>query len=116
MILDKVYKAFLHCEDFIDWAYKPNLPASFLFALEIEFQWELHIHHEGYDTDVTYDLLQPLKKTSHSYAATAVAKTSFDLMGYQKSAIPAFTSNLEDTLNIIHSANINIIKLVFLPI
>ena len=40
MILNK---AFLHCEDFLHWAYKPNLPATFLLALDIEFKRGLYI-------------------------------------------------------------------------
>ena len=51
MILNKVYKAFFHCRDFINWTYKPNLTATFLLALEIEFKRELYLHDEDYDTD-----------------------------------------------------------------
>ena len=92
MILDKLYKAFFHCEDFLQWAYKPSLPATFLLAFEIMFERGLYLHNEGYDTDVDYDLPQPLKKTDYIYVVTSTAETSFDPMGYQRSAIPAFMS------------------------
>ena len=99
MILNKVYKAFFHCEDFIHWAYKPNLPATFQLALEIEFKRELHLQNEGNDTDANYDLPQPLKKTAYIYVVTAVVETSFDPIGYHGfgyhgSTKPAFTSTL----------------------
>ena len=56
MILKMVYKAYFYCEDFLHWAYKPNLPATFLLALENEFENGLYLHDEGYDTDVNYGL------------------------------------------------------------
>ena len=58
MILNKVYKAFFYCEDFLHWAYKPNLLAMFLEALEIKFERGLYLHDEGYDNDANYDLPQ----------------------------------------------------------
>ena len=38
MIFDKVYRTFFHYEDFLHWAYKPNLQAIFLLVLEIELK------------------------------------------------------------------------------
>ena len=82
IILDKVYKAFFHCKDFIHWTYKPNLPATFLLALEIKLKRGLYHIDEGYDTDANYHLPQPLKKTANIYVVTAAAKTSFGSTGY----------------------------------
>ena len=81
MILDKVYKALFHCEDFLYWAYKPNLPGTFLLALKVEFEKVLHLHNESYDTDVNYNLPQPFKKTACIYVVASVAETSFGPMG-----------------------------------
>ena len=77
MIPDKVYRAFFYCEDFVSWAYKLHLTHTFLLVLEIEFKRELHLHHEGYDTDANYNLPQPLKKTNCIYTVTTAVKTSF---------------------------------------
>ena len=51
IILDKVYKAFFHCEDFINWAYKLHLTHTFVLVLEIEFKRGLYQHDESYDAD-----------------------------------------------------------------
>ena len=80
-------------EDFLHWAYKPNLPAMFLLALEIEFERGLCLHDEGYNTDVNYDLPQPLITIACIYVVTSGAETSFDPTGYKGSAVPAFKSS-----------------------
>ena len=43
VILNKVYKAFFHYDDFLHCAYSPdqNLLAMFMLALEIEFEREI---------------------------------------------------------------------------
>ena len=46
---------------------------------------------KAYETDVNYELSQSLKKTTHIYVVKSVAKTSFNPMGYQGSAIPTFS-------------------------
>ena len=61
-------------QDFLHWAYIPNLPATALLALEIKFKKGLYLQHEGCDTDVNYDLSQ---------------------LGYQGAAIPNFLSTLK---------------------
>ena len=67
----------------------------FLLALEIEFEKGLYLHNAGYDTDVNYDLPQPLKKSAHMYVVTSVAETSFNPMGYQGSTVSIFPSALK---------------------
>ena len=62
MILNKVYKAFFHCEDFINWAFKPNRACKLLLAFEIKFERGLYLHDEGYDIDANYNLPQHLKR------------------------------------------------------
>ena len=81
MILNKVYKAFFHCEDFVNWAYKLHIPHTFLLALKIEFERGLHLHDEGCGTDANFDLSQPMKKTTCIYAVTALAETFFSSTG-----------------------------------
>ena len=81
MILNKVYKAFFHYKDFVNWDYKLHLTHTFLFALEFEFERGLYLHDKGYDNDANYDLPQPLKRSTHIYAVTADNETSFDPMG-----------------------------------
>ena len=64
VIIDKVYKAFFHCDDYLHWAHRPDkvLHYTFILALEVEFKLALHQHDEGYDTDNIYDLPPVLKK------------------------------------------------------
>ena len=52
----------------------------------------LYLRDEGYDTDTNYHLPQPQKRTTHIHAVTAMAQTSFDLMGPQESKMLALTS------------------------
>ena len=58
IILDKVYKDFFHCEDFLNWAYKLHLTCMFLLALETEFERAMYLRDEGYDIDANYNLPQ----------------------------------------------------------
>ena len=92
MILNKVCKPFFHCKDFIILVYNLHLTHPFLLALEIIFKRGLYLNDEGYDPETNYYLLQPLKRTTHIYLSTAVAKTSFDLIGLWESGMHAFTS------------------------
>ena len=85
MILDKVYKPFFHCEDFMNWVYKLNLTHMFLLPLEIKFKRELYLHDEGYDTDANYDSPQPFKMTTHIYVVRATAETAFQTTVYLSS-------------------------------
>ena len=66
IILNKVYKAFFQCDDFLHWVYRPKLSAMFMLALETEFERALYLHDEGYGIDDNYDLPQPLKKLAAS--------------------------------------------------
>ena len=58
VVLNRVYKVFLHCEDFLNWDHRlGQLPlARFMVALEMKFEWTLYLHNEGYKTDDHYDL------------------------------------------------------------
>ena len=98
MILDKLYKAFFHCHDFLHCTYRPdqNLLATFILALQIEFERTLYLHDEGYKTSDDYDLPQPLHKYTCIYAVPSVAEVSFDPTGYKGSTIPAFPSMLKE--------------------
>ena len=72
----------------------PYIPA----ALEIGFERRLHLYGEGYDNDSSYNLPQPLKKTTHIYVVTAVAETSLDPMGHQGSGMHALISTSKGML------------------
>ena len=89
MILNKVYKAFFHCEDFLHWAYRPDqiLLAMFMLALKIDFERALYPNDEGYETDDDYDLPQPLNKPTNIYAVQSVATPYFNYTDYQKPTI-----------------------------
>ena len=89
MILDKVYKAFFYCKDFIHWAYTTNILATFLLDLKIKLETGLYLQDEGYDIDANYGLLQLLNKTAYIYVVTSAVKTSFNPMHFQISAIPS---------------------------
>ena len=93
MILDKLYKVFFHCDNFLHWAYRPDqkLLATFMLALEIQFERALYLHDEGHKGD-DYDLLQPLHKSTCIYAVCSVTEISFNPEGYQGSTIPIFPS------------------------
>ena len=95
IILDKVYKAFVHCDDFLHWAFRANLSAMFMLALEIKLEGALYLHNEGYKTDDDYGLPQPLNKPTHINKGPSVAEASFDSVGYQGSTIPASPSTLK---------------------
>ena len=82
MILNKLYKAFFHCDAFLNWAYRPNRSVTFMLVLENEFERGLYLHGEGYDTNANYDLPQPPNKSTCIYAVPLVAELSFDSMGY----------------------------------
>ena len=84
MILDKVYKAFFHSKDFVNWAYKPHLTHTLLLSLEIEFERGLYLHGEGYNTDPNYDLPQLLQRTTHIYVVPSTTKASFDPLSSQR--------------------------------
>ena len=88
MILDKFYKALSSAKPLLTGPINQMSPAIFLLAWEIKFKRGLHLHDECYNTDTNYDLPQPLKKTTHIYAVTTAAKTSFNHKGYQKSEMP----------------------------
>ena len=92
MILNKVYKAFFHCDAFLHWVYKPNLSATFMLALEIEFERALYLQDEGYETGDNYDLPHLLNKSTCIYAVPSVATASFNSTDYQKPMIPTSLS------------------------
>ena len=58
VIIDKVYKAFFHCNDYSYWAHRPDwvLYSTFMMALEVEYELALHQHDDSYGTDNIYDL------------------------------------------------------------
>ena len=58
LIIDKIYKAVFHCDDYLHWAHKPDqvLHCTFILSLEVKLELSLHQHNEGYDTDNIYDL------------------------------------------------------------
>ena len=58
VIIDKVYKAFFHCDDYLHWVNRPDqiLHSSFILTLKVKFELALHQHDEGYDIDNIYDL------------------------------------------------------------
>ena len=76
VIIDKVNKAFYHCDDYLHWARRPDqvLHSTFMLALEAEFELALHQHKEGYDTENIYDLLQPLKRTACIHMVTTTER------------------------------------------
>ena len=92
MILCKVYKALFPCKDFLHWDYKPNLSATFLLALEMEFEKGLCLHNEGYETDVYYYLSQLIMKFAHIHMVTSAAKASFYPIDDQEPTVPIFPS------------------------
>ena len=55
VVLDRVYKVFFHSKDFHEWAHRPDqiLLATFMLALEIEFERALCLCNEGYETMMT---------------------------------------------------------------
>ena len=85
VIIDKVYKAFFHCNDYHHWALRPDqvLHSTFILALEVEFELALHQHDEGYDIDNIYDLPPMLKNTACIHAVTSTNEGSIDPSGSQ---------------------------------
>ena len=85
VIMDKVYKAFFHCNDYHYWAHRPDqaLHSTFILALEVKFELALHQQNEGYDTDNIYYLPKPLKRPTCSHVVTTKNKGSIDPWGSQ---------------------------------
>ena len=76
VVIDKVYKAFFHCDDYLHWAQRPDqvLHSPFTVALAVKSELALHQHDEGYDTDNVYDLPQLLKRTACIHAVITTNK------------------------------------------
>ena len=83
VIINKVYKAFFHCDDFLHWAHRPDqvLHSTFILALVVEFELALHQHDDVYAIDNNYDLPQPLKRTAHIYVVTSPNEDFIDSSG-----------------------------------
>ena len=81
-------------EDFLDWDHRPDeiLIATFMLALEIEFESALHICNEGYETGDNYVLPQLLNKPDNIYSVPSVAEASFNHADYQEPMIPTSPS------------------------
>ena len=79
VVLNRVYKAFFHCEDFLHCPYGPDqiLLATFMLALKIKFERALYIHDEGYEISHDHDLPKPLNKSTHISAVPSAAIASF---------------------------------------
>ena len=54
VIIDKVYKAFFHCDDYLHWAHRPDqvLHSTFILALEVKLELDLHQHGQCCDIDI----------------------------------------------------------------
>ena len=52
VVLNRVYKAFFHSEDFLHWGHRPDqiLLAMLMLALEIKLKQALFLHDIGYKT------------------------------------------------------------------
>ena len=90
VIIDKAYKAFFHCNDYLHWAHRPDqvFHSTFILAPEVEFKLALHQHNEGYDTDNISDLPQLLKRMAHIHVATTTNEDSINPSGFQGGAAP----------------------------
>ena len=97
VVLNRVYKAFFHSEDFLDWAHIPDqmLLAILMLALEIESERMLYLHNEGSETGDDYGLPQPLNKSIYIYSVLSLAKDSFSFTDYQKPMISTSLLNLK---------------------
>ena len=83
VIIDKIYKAFFHCNNCLHWAFRSDqvLHSTFILAPEVEFELVLHQHGEGYDTDNICDLPPMLKRTACIHAVTSTNEDSIDPSG-----------------------------------
>ena len=47
VIIDKVYNAFFHCDDYLHWAHRPDqvLLSMFILALEVKLEIALYQHN-----------------------------------------------------------------------
>ena len=90
VVLVKVNMAFFNNDDFTEMTTRPNktLLAMFMLALEIEFEWALYCHYEGYKTSDDYCLPKLLTKSTHIYSVPSVAESSFNPTDYQKPTMP----------------------------
>ena len=97
VIIDKVYKTFLLCDDYLHWAIRPDqvLHSTFILALEVEFELALHQDNEGYLNDNIHDLPQMLERTAPLHSVTTTDEGSIDPSGFQGGA--ASTSPLTPT-------------------
>ena len=85
VIIDKDYKTFFHCDDYLHWAHRSDqvLHSTFILALEVKLQLALYQDDEGYDTDNIYDLLPMLKRAAHIHAVTTTNEGSINPSGSQ---------------------------------
>ena len=85
-----LHKAVFHCDYFLHWAYTPDqhVLATFILALEINFERALYLHDEGYKTGDDYDLPHPLRKSTHIYVEPSVVIASLNPMDYQNQWYP----------------------------
>ena len=95
VIIDKIYKVFFHCDNYLPWAHRPHqvLHSTFILTLDVEFELALHQYDEDYATDDICDLPKLLKRAAHIYAVTSRNEGSFDTSGCQGGAasIPSST-------------------------
>ena len=89
VIIDKVYKAFFHCPDYLHWAHRPDqvLHSTFVLALQVEFELALHEHYEGYDTDNIYDLPPNAQKNYLHSCGHSTNEGSINTSGSQGGAV-----------------------------
>ena len=83
VISDNLYKTFLHCDDYLLWAHRPDqvLHSTFILALEVKFKLALYQLNEGCDTDNIYDLPPVHKISAPVYEVTTTNKHSTDPSG-----------------------------------
>ena len=90
----RVYKAFFHSKDFLNWAHKPH-QNSFIHihvGFRDQFELALQLYNEGSETSDDYGLLQLFNKSTHIHAVPSVAKAPFDPVGYQRSTLATLLS------------------------
>ena len=71
--MDKVYKAFFHCNDYLHWIHRPD-----------------------YDNDNIYDLPQMFKRTAHIHVVTTTNEGSIGPSGFQGGAASTSPSTLTE--------------------
>ena len=94
VILNMVYKAFFHYDDFIHWGCRlvQNLLAIIMLAIEITFERALYLYNEGYKTGADYDIPQTPNKSTCINVVPSVTTVSLRLADYQKPMIPIHQS------------------------